>query len=73
VTLVRNSSKEELELELAIFYIQALLPRVKLGYKPSNKTLDPKTLLLARCSEAMVAQSLWKYPVNDWSNLRPKP
>ena len=63
---------EDTEPELAIFGNLGGLPVVgPTPTQPQNLQLTP--VLPARCAEAMVAQRLWEWPNNHWSNMRAKP
>lgn len=44
---------------------------VGLRHGLSHKIQDSQPALPARRAEAMIAQSLWECPTNDWSNVRP--
>jgi hypothetical protein len=42
-------------------------------HQPTHKTLYLQPVLHARHSGAMMAQNLWKWPINVWLNLRLMP
>jgi hypothetical protein len=62
---------DDIEPELDIFCHQARLLEVRLGHEPNHITFDLQFVLSLRCAEVMVEQKLWKWPNNDWYNLRP--
>ena len=57
-----------MEPELVIFCDQVRLWMVRIGHQPRHKIYQP--VLPARSTVVVVAQSLWEWPTNDWSNLR---
>lgn len=57
-----------MEPELVIFCDQVMLWMVRIGHQPRHKIYQP--VLPARSTVVVVAQSLWEWPTNDWSNLR---
>lgn len=57
-----------MEPELVIFCDQVRLWMVRIGHQPRHKIYQP--ILPAISTVVVVAQSLWEWPTNDWSNLR---
>lgn len=64
---------EDTDPEPAISCKQARLPMEGLGHQSKHKTLDLHFVLPTGFADIKVAQKLWDWLTNDWSNLKPMP
>ena len=62
---------EDRDLEPANFNNKVRPSVDRLGHEHSYKICDPQPVMSVRYAGAMVAQSLWEWPTNEWLNFRP--
>jgi hypothetical protein len=65
MTIGKNPSNGDMVPELAIFYNQAKLPVVGMGYQPNHKTCNLQFALPSKCARVIMAQNIWEETTND--------